>query len=135
LGVAGVLVVGERPLRPHAAERQAASARVAVAAPPKSSFASSPASRQASRTAPTPCAEHVGILHAAAYGPPVVPLLIEASQLGQFDHVVALAREHQHIHPHLWRRVGHQAKFVASTEGEKVLDGGLVRLDLVMGEV
>ena len=60
--------------------------------------------------------------------------LIEASQLGQFDRVVALAREHQATHPHLWRRVGHQAKFVASPEGEKALGGGLVRLDLVMGE-
>ena len=82
--------------------------------------------------------QHVGIvasvLHAAGYWPPSFPLLIEASQLGQFDRVVALAREHQQTHPHLWRRVGHQAKFVASPEGEKALGGGLVRLDLVMGE-
>jgi hypothetical protein len=82
--------------------------------------------------------QHVGIvasvLHAAGYWPPSFPLLIEASQLGQFDRVVALAREHQESHPHLWRRVGHQAKFVASPDGEKALGGGLVRLDLVMGE-
>ena len=82
--------------------------------------------------------QHVGIvasvLHAAGYWPPSFPLLIEASQLGQFDRVVALARSHQQTHPHLWRRVGHQAKFVASAEGEKALGGGLVRLDLVMGE-
>jgi hypothetical protein len=82
--------------------------------------------------------QHVGIvasvLHAAGYWPPSFPLLIEASQLGQFDRVVALAREHQQTHPHLWRRVGHQAKFAASAEGEKALGGGLVRLDLVMGE-
>ena len=82
--------------------------------------------------------QHVGIvasvLHAAGYWPPSFPLLIEASQLGQFDRVVALAHQHQQTHPHLWRRVGHQAKFVASLEGAKALGGGLVRLDLVMGE-
>ena len=82
--------------------------------------------------------QHVGIvasvLNAAGYWPPSFPLLIEASQRGQFDRIVALAREHQDTHAHLWRRVSHQAKFVASAEGEKALGGGLVRLDLVMGE-
>jgi TraM recognition site of TraD and TraG len=81
---------------------------------------------------------HVGIvasvLHAAGYWPPSFPLLVEASQRGQFDRVVALARSHKDTHPHLWRRVGHQAEFVYSREGEKALGGGLVRLDLVMGE-
>ena len=81
---------------------------------------------------------HVGVvasvLHAGGYWPPSLPLLVEASQCAQFDRVVALARAHQDTHPHLWRRVGHQAQFVSSKEGEKALGGGLVRLDLVMGE-
>jgi hypothetical protein len=81
---------------------------------------------------------HVGIvasvLHVAGYWPPSFPLLVEASQRGEFDRVVALARRHQDRHPHLWRRVEHQARFVDSKEGEKALGGGLVRLDLVMGE-
>jgi hypothetical protein len=81
---------------------------------------------------------HVGIvasvLHASGYWPPSFPLLVEASQRGEFDRVVALARRHNDSHPHLWRRVGHQARFVSSKEGEKALSGGLVRLDLVMGE-
>jgi hypothetical protein len=82
--------------------------------------------------------QHVGIvasvLHAAGHWPPSFPLLIEASQLGAFDRVVALACQHEQTDPQLWRRVGHQAKFVASAEGVKALGGGLVRLDLVMGE-
>jgi hypothetical protein len=81
---------------------------------------------------------HVGIvasvLHASGYWPPSLPLLVEASQRAEFDRVVALARRHKDSHPHLWRRVGHQARFVDSKEGEKALGGGLVRLDLVMGE-
>jgi hypothetical protein len=81
---------------------------------------------------------HVGIvasvLHVAGYWPPSLPLLVEASQREEFGRVVALARAYQDEHPHLWRRVGHQARFVASKEGEKALGGGLVRLDLVMGE-
>jgi hypothetical protein len=81
---------------------------------------------------------HVGIvasvLHVAGYWPPSFPLLVEASQRGEFDRVVALARRHKDSHPHLWRRVQHQARFVDSKEGEKALGGGLVRLDLVMGE-
>ena len=81
---------------------------------------------------------HVGVvasvLHAAGYWPPSLPLLVEASQCARFDRVVALARALQDTHPHLWRRVDHQAQFVSSKEGEKALGGGLVRLDLVMGE-
>jgi len=81
---------------------------------------------------------HVGIvasvLHAAGYWPPSFPLLVEASQRGQFGRIVALASGLKDSHPHLWRRVGHQAKFVSSKEGEKALGGGLIRLDLVMGE-
>jgi hypothetical protein len=81
---------------------------------------------------------HVGIvasvLHVAGYWPPSFPLLVEASQLGQFDRVLALAEHHQDTHPELWRRVENHARFVASKEGEKALSGGLVRLDLVIGE-
>jgi hypothetical protein len=81
---------------------------------------------------------HVGViasvLHVAGYWPPSFPLLVEASQLGQFDRVVALAERHQDSHPELWRRVQNHARFVHSREGEKALGGGLVRLDLVIGE-
>jgi cell division septation protein DedD len=81
---------------------------------------------------------HVGIvasvLHVAGYWPPSLPLLVEASQRTRFDRVVALARLHKATHPHLLRRVEHQAAFVLSSEGEKALGGGLARLDLVMGE-
>ncbi|MCA1697967.1 MAG: TraM recognition domain-containing protein, partial [Actinobacteria bacterium] len=75
-----------------------------------------------------------GVLHVAGYWPPSFPLLVEASQLGQFERVVALAQQHQDAHPQLWRRVQSHARFVASREGEKALGGGLVRLDLVIGE-
>ena len=81
---------------------------------------------------------HVGIvasvLHVAGYWPPSLPLLVEASQVGRFDRVVALAALAKDSDPHLWRRVNHQAQFVSSKEGEKALGGGLVRLDLVIGE-
>ena len=81
---------------------------------------------------------HVGIvatvLHAAGHWPPSFPTLVDASQLRQFDRVVALARDHQSSQPELWRRVENQARFVASREGEKALSGGLVRLSLVVGE-
>jgi hypothetical protein len=81
---------------------------------------------------------HVGIvanvLHAADYWPPSFPLLVEASQLRQFDRVAALARDHKNTQPELWRRVENHARFVASREGEKALSGGLVRLSLVIGE-
>jgi TraM recognition site of TraD and TraG len=75
-----------------------------------------------------------GVLHVAEYWPPSFPLLVEASQLGAFERVVALAEPHHDTHPDLWRRVENHARFVASREGEKALGGGLVRLDLVIGE-
>ncbi len=82
--------------------------------------------------------KHVGIvasvLHVGGYWPPSFPLLVEASQLSEFDRIIALAKRHKDKHPDLWRRVGHQARFVESKEGEKALGGGLVRLDLVIGE-
>ncbi|MBA3747598.1 MAG: TraM recognition domain-containing protein, partial [Solirubrobacterales bacterium] len=82
--------------------------------------------------------KHVGIvasvLHVGGYWPPSFPLLVEASQLSEFDRIIALAKRHKDEHPDLWRRVGHQARFVESKEGEKALGGGLVRLDLVIGE-
>jgi hypothetical protein len=34
----------------------------------------------------------------------------------------------------LWRRVSDQAEWVGSREGEKALSGGLMRLDLVVGD-
>jgi len=81
---------------------------------------------------------HVGIvanvLHAAGYWPPSFPLLVNASQLTQFARVAELARDHDDTHPDLWRRVENHARFVATREGEKALAGGLVRLDLVIGE-
>ena len=82
--------------------------------------------------------KHVGIvasvLRVGGYWPPSFPLLVEASQLSEFDRIIALAKRHKDQHPDLWRRVGHQARFVESKEGEKALGGGLVRLDLVIGE-
>jgi len=81
---------------------------------------------------------HVGIvanvLHVAGYWPPSFPLLVDASQLTQFDRVAALAHEHASTHPDLSRRVQNHARFVASREGQQALAGGLVRLDLVIGE-
>jgi hypothetical protein len=81
---------------------------------------------------------HVGIvasvLHVAEYWPPSFPLLVQASQLAQFDRVLTLAGQHHDTHPELWRRVENHARFVQSKEGEKALGGGLVRLDLVIGE-
>jgi len=82
--------------------------------------------------------KHVGVvasvLYAGGYWPPSFPLLVEASQLADFDRIVAIAWAHKDEHPDLWRRVGHQRRFVESKEGEKALGGGLVRLDLVIGE-
>jgi hypothetical protein len=82
--------------------------------------------------------KHVGVvacvLHAGGYWPPAFPLLVEASQLGQFDRVVAIAEHVSDTQPDLWRRVRDHQRFVASKEGEKALGGGLVRLDLVIGE-
>ena len=81
---------------------------------------------------------HVGVvasvLHAAGYWPPSLPLLVDAAQLTRFDNVIDLARQHQDTHPELWRRVENHGRFVTSREGEKALGGGLVRLDLVIGE-
>lgn len=81
---------------------------------------------------------HVGIvaniLHVDGYWPPSFPLLVDASQLTQFGRVTELARDHDDTHPDLWRRVENHARFVATREGQKALAGGLVRLDLVIGE-
>ncbi len=81
---------------------------------------------------------HVGIvaavLHTAGYWPPSFPLLVEASQVAQYDRVVTLARRHKDARPDLWRRVQHQEKFLQTRAGEEALGGGLVRLDLVIGE-
>ena len=81
---------------------------------------------------------HVGIvasaLHAGGYWPPSFPLLVEAAQLEQFDRIVTLAAEHQTAHPELYRRVKNHKVFVESPEGAKALRGGLVRLELVIGD-
>jgi hypothetical protein len=74
------------------------------------------------------------VLYVGGYWPPSFPLLVEASQLADFDRIVAIADAHKDTDPDLWRRVGHQRRFVESKEGEKALGGGLVRLDLVIGE-
>jgi hypothetical protein len=74
------------------------------------------------------------VLHEAGYWPPSFPLLVEASQLRRFDRVIALAHRIRDTHPELWRRVSDQAEWVASREGAKALSGGLVRLELVVGD-
>jgi TraM recognition site of TraD and TraG len=74
------------------------------------------------------------VLHKAGYWPPSFPLLVEASQLRGFDRIVALARANRDTHPELWRRVSDQAEWVASREGAKAVSGGLVRLELVVGD-
>lgn len=74
------------------------------------------------------------VLHEAGQWPPSFPLLVEASRLRRFDHVIALARRTRDTNPELWRRVSDQAEWVASREGAKALSGGLVRLELVVGE-
>ena len=81
---------------------------------------------------------HVGIiasaLHVGGYWPPSFPLLVEASQLEQFDRVAAIAEQHKDQHPELHRRVKNHKLFVQSAEGAKALRGGLVRLELVIGD-
>jgi hypothetical protein len=74
------------------------------------------------------------VLHDAGHWPPSFPLLVEASQLRRFDRVVALARHIGETRPGLRRRVDDQVDWVASREGVKALSGGLVRLELVVGE-
>jgi hypothetical protein len=74
------------------------------------------------------------VLHEAGQWPPSFPLLVEASRLRRFDRVVALARRTRDTDPELWRRVSDQAEWVASREGAKALSGGLVRLELVVGD-
>jgi hypothetical protein len=48
--------------------------------------------------------------------------------------MIALARRIRDTHPELWRRASDQAEWVASREGAKALGGGLVRLELVVGD-
>jgi hypothetical protein len=74
------------------------------------------------------------ILYEAGCWPPSFPLLVEASQVRRFDRVIALARPIRDTYPELWRRVSDQAEWVASREGAKALSGGLVRLELVVGD-
>jgi len=82
--------------------------------------------------------QHVGlvasVLYAGGYWPPSMALLIAASQRVHYARVLELARAHRTVHPDLYERVSAHAAFVVSAEGEKALAGGLVRLDLVMGE-
>jgi len=81
---------------------------------------------------------HVGIiasvLHVGGYWPPSFPLLVEASQLEQFDRIIAIATARKEQHPELHRRVKNHKQFVESPEGAKALRGGLVRLELVIGD-
>lgn len=74
------------------------------------------------------------VLHEAGYWPPSFPLLVEASQVRRFDRITTLAHGMQATNPALWRRVRDQAEWVASREGALALSGGLVRLDLVVGD-
>jgi hypothetical protein len=74
------------------------------------------------------------VLLEAGYWPPSFPLLVEASQLRRYDRVIALAHQLREQHPDLWRRVRDQGEWVNSREGVKALSGGLVRLDLVVGD-
>ncbi|HEY5198708.1 MAG TPA: type IV secretory system conjugative DNA transfer family protein [Solirubrobacteraceae bacterium] len=73
-------------------------------------------------------------LHTAGTWPPSLPLLVDAAQLAQYPRIQQLAARHQDNHPDLWRRVRNHARFVKSSEGQKALAGGLLRLDLVIGE-
>ena len=74
------------------------------------------------------------VLHAGECWPPSFPLLVDASQLRRFDRVVALARSIRDAHPELWQRVSDHEQWVTSREGAKALSGGLVRLELVVGD-
>jgi hypothetical protein len=74
------------------------------------------------------------VLHAGGYWPPSFPLLVEASQLRRLDRTVALARRIRDAHPDLWRRVSDHQEWAASRDGVKALSGGLVRLELVIGD-
>jgi hypothetical protein len=73
------------------------------------------------------------VLYQAGCWPPSFPLLVEASQVRRFDRVIALARSLRDTNPELSRRISDQAEWVASREGAKALSGGLVRLELVVG--
>lgn len=74
------------------------------------------------------------VLHATGHWPPSFPLLVEAAQLQRFDRVVLLARSQRHDQPDLWRRVSDHQEWVQSREGKQALGGGLVLLDLVVGD-
>jgi hypothetical protein len=74
------------------------------------------------------------VLHASGHWPPSFPLLVEASQLQRFERVVLLARGLRHEQPELWRRVSDHQEWVQSREGKQALNGGLVLLDLVVGD-
>jgi type IV secretory pathway TraG/TraD family ATPase VirD4 len=74
------------------------------------------------------------VLHASGHWPPSFPLLVEAAQLQRFERVVLLARGLRHEQPELWRRVSDHQEWVQSREGKQALNGGLVLLDLVVGD-
>jgi hypothetical protein len=74
------------------------------------------------------------VLHASGHWPPSFPLLVEAAQLQRFERVVLLARSLRHEQPELWRRVSDHQEWVQSREGKQALNGGLVLLDLVVGD-
>ena len=74
------------------------------------------------------------VLHASGRWPPSFVLLVEAAQLQRFDRVVLLARGLRQEQPELWRRVSDHQEWVQSREGKQALNGGLVLLDLVVGD-
>jgi hypothetical protein len=74
------------------------------------------------------------VLHAAGHWPPSFAFLVEASQLQRFDRVLLLARSLQGTHPDLWCRVSDHQEWVESRDGKQALNGGLVLLDLVVGD-
>ena len=127
------------PLRPARRATAITGSRCGASGPPRSSPGSSPASRRASPTTPTRCASTSAssrsVLHAAGYWPPSLP----AARRGLPARPVRSRRRARPTRTRTRTRTcggasDHQAKFVASKEGEKALGGGLVRLDLVMGE-
>lgn len=70
------------------------------------------------------------VLHHAGCWPPSLPFLIDCCQLRRFPKLLKLAAGDPELH----RRVTEAGEWIESQDGRKAVGGGVVRLQVVMGE-
>jgi hypothetical protein len=73
-------------------------------------------------------------LQAAGLWPANLPLLLDAAQLGHFDRLLGLVREHHDERSEIVARLREHRAVISVAEGRRDLTGGILRLRVVAGE-